>query len=45
MFLNVSFKGYNREEDVRYALSEDEIILEVRDRTAGRGHGRVKRIC
>jgi hypothetical protein len=42
--MNINFKGYRKEEDVRYAMSENEIVLEVRDRSA-KGPGRVKRIC
>jgi hypothetical protein len=42
--MNINFKGYKKEEDVRYAISENEIVLEVRDRSA-KGPGRVKRIC
>ena len=38
-------KGYKKEEDVRYALSENELLLEVRDRSVKNGPGRVKRIC
>ena len=38
-------RGYKPTEDVRYALSSDEFVLEVRDRTAPKGVSRVKRIC
>lgn len=31
VFLNFNFKGYSKEKDARYAISENEIILEVRD--------------
>ena len=34
VFLNISAKGYNKEEDVRYALSADECCLELRDKKA-----------
>ena len=33
VFLNIAFKGYNKDSDVRYALSEDEFWMEVRDRS------------
>ncbi len=38
-------RGYKPTEDVRYALSSDEFVLEVRDRAAPKGISRVKRIC
>jgi hypothetical protein len=31
VFLNFNFKGYKKDCDVRYALSENEVFLEVRD--------------
>ena len=31
VFLNFNFKGYKKDADVRYALSENELFLEVRD--------------
>ena len=43
--MNLPLKGYNRDEDVRYALSSDEFLLEVRDRTAPKGVSRVRRLC
>jgi len=44
--LNINAKGYKKDEDVRYALSENEILLEIRDKSAGNnGPGRKKRIC
>ena len=33
VFLNINAKGYKKDEDVRYALSSDELILEIRDKT------------
>jgi hypothetical protein len=33
VFLNISFKGYKKDEDVRYALSADEFLIEIRDRS------------
>lgn len=45
MFLNLPLKGYNRDEDVRYALSSDEICLEIRDRSGPKNVHRVRRIC
>ena len=30
VFLNLNFKGYNKQTDVRFALSENELLLEVR---------------
>lgn len=41
VFLNFNFKGYNKESDVRYAISENEIFLEVRDVPKNKVH----RIC
>lgn len=31
VFINFNFKGYKKDTDVRYAISENEVILEVRD--------------
>jgi len=31
VFVNFNFNGYNKDSDVRYALSENELFLEVRD--------------
>lgn len=31
VFINFNFKGYKKDSDVRYAISENEIVLEVRD--------------
>lgn len=45
VFLNLPLKGYKPDEDVRYALSPDEILLEIRDRTAPKGTSRVRRLC
>lgn len=41
IFLNFNFKGYKRESDVRYAISENEVILEVRDVAKNKVH----RLC
>ena len=40
VFLNVNFKGYQKDKDVRYALSSDEFLLEIRDK-----EGKVHRLC
>ena len=45
MFFNVPAKGYNKESDVRYALSSDELLLEIREKTPLKGKHTVKRIC
>lgn len=45
VFLNVGFKGYQKDQDVRYAFSENEFVLEVRDRSVANGPGRKQRIC
>lgn len=45
VFLNISMRGYKPAEDVRFALSSDELVLEVRDRTATKGINRIKRTC
>merc|ERR1712227_32896 len=31
IFINFNFKGYKKDSDVRYAISENEVILKVRD--------------
>ena len=41
VFINFNFKGYNKEADARYALSDNEVILEVRDV----GKNKVHRMC
>lgn len=41
VFVNFFFKGYNKESDVRYALSENEILLEVKDEAKNKVH----RVC
>lgn len=41
IFLNFNFKGYKRASDVRYAISENEVILEVRDVAKNKVH----RLC
>jgi len=38
-------KGYKKEEDVRFAVSENEIVLEIRDKTVVNGPGRKARLC
>lgn len=38
VFVNCNFKGYNKETDARYALSENEILLEVRDEAKNKVH-------
>jgi len=43
VFLNISFKGYKKDEDVRYALSADEFLIEVRDRSTK--ENRIHRKC
>jgi len=42
IFLNLPLKGYKKDEDIRYALSENELHLEVRDRSAP---NKVRRLC
>ena len=37
-FINFNFKGYNKEQDARYALSDNEILLEVRDVAKNKVH-------
>ena len=44
MFININIKGY-KEEDVRYAFSADEILIEIRDRKVKRGTNRILRLC
>ena len=41
VFINFFFKGYNKDTDVRYALSENEILLEVKDEAKNKVH----RVC
>ena len=41
VFVNFNFKGYKKESDVRYALSDNEILLEVRDEAKNKVH----RVC
>jgi hypothetical protein len=41
VFINFNFKGYKKESDVRYALSDNEILLEVRDEAKNKVH----RVC
>ena len=41
VFLNFNFKGYKKDCDVRYALSENEVFLEVRDVPKNKVH----RLC
>ena len=39
-FININIKGY-KEEDVRYAFSADELLIEIRDRATNR----LQRLC
>ena len=41
VFATFHFKGYDKDKDVRYALSDDEVLLEVRDVSKNKVH----RIC
>ena len=41
VFLTFNFKGYSKEKDARFALSDNEILLEVRDA----GKNKVHRVC
>mmetsp|Transcript_17270 Transcript_17270/g.29081 ORF Transcript_17270/g.29081 Transcript_17270/m.29081 type:complete len:112 (-) Transcript_17270:275-610(-) len=41
IFVTFNFKGYSKEKDARYALSENEILLEVRDVNKNKVH----RVC
>ena len=43
VFLNIAFKGYKKEEDVRFALSADEFLIEIRDRSVR--PNKVHRLC
>ena len=38
VFVNFKFKGYNKENDARYAISENEIFIEVRDEAKNKVH-------
>lgn len=42
MFININIKGY-KEEEVRYAFSADEILIEIRDKT--NKENRILRLC
>jgi len=44
VFFNIPAKGYDRDNDVRYALSSDEFIIEIRDKSQ-RGKHVIRRIC
>jgi hypothetical protein len=44
VFMNIPAKGYDKDTDVRYALSSDEFILELRDKTQ-RGKHQIRRLC
>lgn len=44
VFYNIPAKGYDKENDVRYAISADEIIIEIREKSQ-RGKHVIKRIC
>lgn len=41
VFVNFNFKGYQKESDIRYALSDNEMLLEVRDVAKNKVH----RVC
>ena len=41
VFVNFKFKGYNKETDARYGISENEIFLEFRDE----GKNKVHKVC
>ena len=43
VFLNIAAKGYDKDRDVRWALSENECIVELRDRSAQKHT--IKRLC
>lgn len=45
VFVNFNFKGYSKETDIRYALSENEILLEVRDEAKNKVHRVCKTLC
>lgn len=36
----MNYKGYNKDQDVRYAVSENELLIEVRDK-----QNRVNKLC
>jgi len=38
VFINFNFKGYNKDSDARYSLSDNEILLEVRDVAKNKVH-------
>lgn len=44
VFMNIPAKGYDKDTDVRYALSSDEFILELLDKTQ-RGKHQIRRLC
>lgn len=37
VFLNIAAKGYKKDEDIRYAFSSDELLIEIRDRSTKKG--------
>ena len=41
LFVNFNLKGYNKNSDVKYALSENELFFEVRDNASKKVH----RLC
>lgn len=41
VFVNFKFKGYNKDKDVKYAISENEIFIEVADEAKNKVH----RVC
>ena len=44
VFYNIPAKGYDKENDVRFALSSDEFIIELRDKSQ-RGKHVIRRLC
>lgn len=44
VFINIPFKGYNKEQDIRYALSTDELLIEVRE-LQSKGVHKIRRLC
>jgi len=43
VFLNIPFKGYDKNKDVRFAFSQDEVLLEVRDKSTKAN--KIHRLC
>ena len=44
VFINIPFKGYNKDQDIRYALSSDELLIEVRE-LQSKGPHKIRRLC